>query len=613
MVALDEYSPWEALAEDKQFWDDFQRELETALTERMLPIFMAGAYAGSRLLPKRLRPEGLEEKHYSGLHDQMTHAHGGFGSPAIGPVTARQQANAEKWLAANGVSREGIEANAESFLKGATSSQRKAGMGWYDDAHDYATDLAAKHGVSIQTASGVLAACSPRSRWSLNKESADSVLRLSKGKFVGGAVSVGNVTGKNLEKALKIARGADAEKTLGGCKVRSFYHNILEPRASRETTIDTHMINVLAGGGRPMGDKFCASVFNKPAVYSVFKSTLDKVAERHGIRHSQAQAIIWTEQVDSLGAGAKAMFRVKADDYEEPEDGTGLFAGGDEALTDIEYLNLLEHDMRERGETEEAIREALGNVVLYSTGRTLTNKEKHLAGRHDQMTHAHGGGLGESNFADEVTSGRWKKQAEGKAWASMTSTERETMQDWVANANGAKFIQETARHTEGGLLSYVPGSMRREAELEAEIRAEHMSSVIQKSPPLAGNLTVYRGLNCSKERVDSLQVGAKYYDRGFTSVSPHERQAQKFLINYTMSAGPEKVLLKINLKKGTRAYPTDGKTNPRVREVNNVSEMILDRGFRATVVGRRERGISGRDDWGERVDYLITEITLEPD
>lgn len=298
MTRIDEYAPWEALAKDEEFWAGFQKELETALTDRLLPVFMAGAYAGARLLPKRLQPEDLPaEKHLSGQHDQMTHAHGSFGSPAIGPISAREHANAQKWLTKQGLTEKDLEDNAEASFSAASADQRRRGMVWYEDGHDYASGLADRYGVSIDAACGTLAASSPHKRWERNKVCAEQALAEVRNP----SVRVSGLTADNLAKTRRVARGENPETVLGGCKVRSFYHNLREPKASRETTIDTHMVNALGGKGLDRmslkdHDAFVAAVLGRPALYSLFKGASDRVASRHGLRNSQAQAIIWTRQ-----------------------------------------------------------------------------------------------------------------------------------------------------------------------------------------------------------------------------------------------------------------------------------------------------------------------------
>lgn len=587
MTRIDEYAPWEALAKDEEFWAGFQKELETALSDRLLPVFMAGAYAGARLLPKRLQPEDLPaEKHYSGQHDQKRHAHGGFGSPAIGPVTELQAKNAEKWLAQNGLSRETIDANAEAFYRKATAKQTREGMGWYDGAHDYASDLATKHGVSIQTATGVLAACSPRTLWAKNKDEADAILGLVKRGTIGGPMKVGSVTGDNLDKALKIARGGDPEKILGGAKVRSFYHNILEPHASRETTIDTHMINALAGGGHPVGDVLTRAVFKRPAVYSIFAASVDRVAAKRGIRRSQVQAIIWGVQMEAVGLKAlRLALKAEDDDYEEPAEGTGLYDAGDEGLSDAEYLAKLEHDMRARGETAEDIREALGDVVLYSTGRTLV--QKHLSGRHDQMTHAHGGGGGEISFEPKVGPsynkqiqaevsplyGGWEKSltpAEATAVFAYTETSSSMNQYQRKGLYPSETDQRLAKEYYGST-----GNVKQDCD--------NLASALDKASAPKTIIT-YRGLKGEL----NLKKGDEFTDDGFTSTSLNLHTAAGFG-DYTpgrMSTAGRQVA-KITIPKGAKAAAV----NAVGRVKRNEAEIVVQRGsrYRVTKVNRTRR------------------------
>ncbi len=101
----------------------------------------------------------------------------------------------------------------------ATAGQRASGDAWYATARATARTLAARHGVSLATSAGVIAALSPRVTWRQNVRLADSVLGLT---YERGAVRT------NLAKARAIGcEGHAPLSVLSGPKVRAFYRAMM--------------------------------------------------------------------------------------------------------------------------------------------------------------------------------------------------------------------------------------------------------------------------------------------------------------------------------------------------------------------------------------------------
>lgn len=95
--------------------------------------------------------------------------HGRFttGGEAAGQViTPRMRANADKWFADHGIEKEALQRQLHDLMGRADADTVAKGMGWYDNAHWIADELAQRHGLTVGETAGVLAALSPRVKWS---------------------------------------------------------------------------------------------------------------------------------------------------------------------------------------------------------------------------------------------------------------------------------------------------------------------------------------------------------------------------------------------------------------------------------------------------------------
>lgn len=89
---------------------------------------------------------------------------------------------------------------------------------WYRQTRRMARALARRHGVTLGTAAGVIAALSPRVQWGRNMTVADELLS---GRTPSG------VFGANQAKAQAIRSGRRPLDVLSGPKVRAFYRTIM--------------------------------------------------------------------------------------------------------------------------------------------------------------------------------------------------------------------------------------------------------------------------------------------------------------------------------------------------------------------------------------------------
>lgn len=139
---------------------------------------------------------------------------------------------------------------ATAEFRAATERQREDGVRWYPDAHEVARDQAQEYGVTIEVASGVIAALSPRLGWGPNVMLAERMLH-SQGALSHGAL------GRSLSQARAIHAGDDPLVVLRGPKTRAFYLAVLTAGESTDAVIDRHAWDMLVGkrGATPPTNK----------------------------------------------------------------------------------------------------------------------------------------------------------------------------------------------------------------------------------------------------------------------------------------------------------------------------------------------------------------------
>lgn len=170
---------------------------------------------------------------------------------------------------------------ATTTYRAATTDQLERGHAWYPDAHAVARDQAAEHGVTIEVASGVIAALSPRMSWGQNVMLAERMLA-SHGTLDHGAL------GGSLEKARFIYAGIDPLAVLRGPKTRAFYSAILTAGESPDAVIDRHAWDMLVGkrGATPPTTK----------QYRTGAERMARAAEILGVPVAAVQATTWLVQ-----------------------------------------------------------------------------------------------------------------------------------------------------------------------------------------------------------------------------------------------------------------------------------------------------------------------------
>lgn len=159
------------------------------------------------------------------------------------------------------------------FEESEHATQALGGM-WYRESRRVARQLSRKHGTTLATAAGVIAALSPRMRWSSNVALADAML---------GGEEVSGVFEANLNKARRIIAGEYPLRVLGGPKVRAFYRAIMGDEDA--VVVDVWMYR--AAGIDPKK----ATVKD----YERVATAIREAAFEMGLPAATFQAIVWTQ------------------------------------------------------------------------------------------------------------------------------------------------------------------------------------------------------------------------------------------------------------------------------------------------------------------------------
>jgi hypothetical protein len=124
--------------------------------------------------------------------------------------------------------------NIVSRYRSASPEFLKGGSEWYERAHDEAKKVGKGN---VERGAGLIAALSPQMSWDRNVSMAHELVKTGQASH----------TDDNLQKAIRIQDGAHPLEVLGGHKVRSFYHNIVDPSNPDPVTIDRHAHDIAVG------------------------------------------------------------------------------------------------------------------------------------------------------------------------------------------------------------------------------------------------------------------------------------------------------------------------------------------------------------------------------
>lgn len=163
------------------------------------------------------------------------------------------------------------------WYAGADDDAQRYGAEWYADARRIARRLAREHGTTERTAAGVIAALSPRQKWSANVRAAGVVLEAHRLGLDLPAVGLR----RNVLKAWRIAAGERPLDVLGGPKVRAFYRNLTGDLSA--VTVDVWAAR--AAGADP--NKLAEPAYRKVA------DAYRTAAITAGVAPAVLQAVVW--------------------------------------------------------------------------------------------------------------------------------------------------------------------------------------------------------------------------------------------------------------------------------------------------------------------------------
>jgi hypothetical protein len=174
----------------------------------------------------------------------------------------------------------------------ATTQEKIDGANWYESAHKIALNLADNYGLTLQTAAGVIAALSPRNKWSRNVIDAENLIET----FVRDPESAVNIKvctfNENKEKALNILKAdqdfytENVRDILKGPKLIEFFNCIL---GVEDVCIDGHAYCIWNGSRTSLKDVPSIGVKLRREIKSDFK----KASAKFKITPAEMQAMTW--------------------------------------------------------------------------------------------------------------------------------------------------------------------------------------------------------------------------------------------------------------------------------------------------------------------------------
>ena len=184
--------------------------------------------------------------------------------------------------------------NIKAIYKLATAAERVDGANWYPIARDIAETLADEYNLPGRrlAAIGVIAALSPRNKWSRNVQDAENLIAAYK---TGGAEQARLTKvctfGANKEKAIKVlelqfASETEIVKILSGPKLKEFYYCIY---GLDDVCIDGHAYCIWTGGRTSLKDVPAIGVKLRKQI----KADYREAAQDLGLEASALQAITW--------------------------------------------------------------------------------------------------------------------------------------------------------------------------------------------------------------------------------------------------------------------------------------------------------------------------------
>lgn len=231
-------------------------------------------------------------------------------SPRSIPATADTLILADAILQAQvGVSVRAVRRNLRTVLQAATPAQVVAGIKWYATAQEAAEWLEERYYLPRGMGACIIAALSPRTRWSDNLRYAEWLAQTVPAWLQGEAVftMAAGCMSANHSRALRVVSAGFVAQTMGqdvwgamvsalgkGPKVHAFAHN-MAGHMSTHVTVDVWAMRAALKPTWKRGDDMAEAEqgLNRKGVYSALSRAYMAEAKLAGITPAELQAIIW--------------------------------------------------------------------------------------------------------------------------------------------------------------------------------------------------------------------------------------------------------------------------------------------------------------------------------
>jgi len=169
-----------------------------------------------------------------------------------------------------------IKDNILEIYNQATLQEHSEGRGWYSSALSFCEEVSKDVKLPIMNIAGLVAAISPQTEWSINKEWTKLYF---KGNY--------KQNGVQNEKCHKIKKAKSFSEIMGilhGPKTKNFFGSILYPEDKHFVVIDSHMLKVLSG----LYIDTCT-----PYQYNKLKTIFKEVSTELNTTPASLQSVCW--------------------------------------------------------------------------------------------------------------------------------------------------------------------------------------------------------------------------------------------------------------------------------------------------------------------------------
>ena len=189
-----------------------------------------------------------------------------------------------------------MKSHIEKLYLNAEFNSLSDGLSWYYKARMRCTGIAEKHGVSMNLVASVVAALSPRNRWTRNLVDAENIIDHV---FNGADLKLCATYNTMRDKALKLCNvnlsHTDRLKILNGRKIQSFYLNIIGDDS--RVTVDSWISLAYSGKYKAVKKRKALTLGRYKTIEQDFLS----LAKKYNRKSYQIQAICWLEFQKQVG------------------------------------------------------------------------------------------------------------------------------------------------------------------------------------------------------------------------------------------------------------------------------------------------------------------------